>query len=57
MGDTEQIDIKKRERSVLSKLVELFRESESVGTVSFTNEDCVRNPIIPYLLDKIKTIE
>lgn len=57
MGDTEQIDIKKKERSVLSKLVELFRESESVGTVSFTNEDCVRNPIIPYLLDKIKTIE
>lgn len=57
MGDIEQIDIKKKERSVLSKLVELFRESESVGTVSFTNEDCVRNPIIPYLLDKIKTIE
>lgn len=57
MGDTEQIDIKRKEKSVLSKLIELFRDSESVGTVSFTDEDCVRNPIIPYLLDKIKTIE
>lgn len=57
MGDTEQIDIKKKDKSVLSKLIELFRDSESVGTISFTDEDCVRNPIIPYLLDKIKTIE
>ena len=57
MGDIEQIDIKRKDKSVLSKLIELFRDSESVGTVSFTDEDCVRNPIIPYLLDKIKTIE
>jgi len=57
MGDTEQIDITRKENSVLSKLIELFRDSDSVGTVSFTDSDCVRNPIIPYLLDKIKTIE
>ena len=35
----------------------LFKDSEQVGTVQFTDEDCVRNPIIPYLLDKIKEIE
>lgn len=57
MGDTEQIDIKNKNKSVLSKLVELFHDSEQVGTVNFTEEDCVRNPIIPYLLDKLKTIE
>lgn len=57
MGDTEQIDMKKKSQSVLSKLTELFRKSELVGTISFTDEDCVRNPIIPYLLDQIKTIE
>lgn len=57
MGDTEQIDMKHKNASVLSKLVELFHDSEQVGTVTFTDEDCVRNPIIPYLLDKIKTIE
>lgn len=57
MGDTEQIDLRRRHESVLSKLLTLFRDSELVGTVEFTNEDCVRNPIIPYLIDKIKTIE
>lgn len=57
MGDTEQIDMRNKSKSVLSKLVELFHDSESVGTISFTDEDCVRNPIIPYLLDKIKEIE
>lgn len=57
MGDTEQIDMKHRSQSVLSKLVELFHDSEKIGTITFTDGDCVRNPIIPYLLDKIKTIE
>ena len=57
MGDTEQIDMKRKSSSVLSKLVELFHDSELVGTIQFTDEDCVRNPIIPYLLDQIKTIE
>ena len=57
MGDIEQIDMKRKSSSVLSKLVELFHDSELVGTIQFTDEDCVRNPIIPYLLDQIKTIE
>lgn len=57
MGDTEQIDIRRKSQSVLSKLTELFHESDLVGTIKFTDEDCVRNPIIPYLLDKIKGIE
>lgn len=57
MGDSEQVDLKQKSRSVLSKLMELFQDSESVGTISFKDEDCVRNPIIPYLLNKIKEIE
>lgn len=57
MGDVEQIDIKHRDCSVLSKLMELFQNSEVVGTVKFGEKDCVRNPVIPYLLDKIKEIE
>lgn len=36
---------------------ELFKDSDVVGTVQFTDDDCVRNPIIPYLLNKIKEIE
>lgn len=57
MGDTEQIDMKERNKSALVKVMDLFKDSDQVGTVQFTDEDCVRNPIIPYLLDKIKEIE
>lgn len=57
MGDTEQIDMKEKNKSALVKVMELFKDSDQVGTVQFTDEDCVRNPIIPYLLDKIKEIE
>jgi len=57
MGDIEQIDMKHRERSVLSKLIKLFADDPVVGVVEFQPEDCVRNPIIPHLLDKIKEIE
>ena len=57
MGDTEQIDMKEKNKSALVKVMELFKDSDQVGTVQFTNDDCVRNPIIPYLLDKIKEIE
>lgn len=57
MGDTEQIDMRHRERSVLSKLTKLFADDPMVGVVEFQPEDCVRNPIIPHLLEKIKEIE
>ncbi len=57
LGDSEQIDLKHKDQSSLSKLMELFQDSESVSTISFKDEDCVRNPIIPYLLNKIKEIE
>ena len=57
MGDTEQIDMKDKKQSALVKVMDLFEDSDLIGTVKFTDEDCVRNPIIPYLLDKIKTLE
>lgn len=57
MGDTEQIDMKDKNKSSLIQVMDLFKDSEQVGTIKFTDEDCVRNPIIPYLLEKIKEIE
>lgn len=57
LGDSEQIDRKDKESSSLIKVMNLFKDSDQVGTVQFTDEDCVRNPIIPYLLEKIKEIE
>jgi hypothetical protein len=41
----------------LKKILDLFKESSIVGTVEFLAEDCVRNPIIPKILDKLKTLE
>ena len=57
MGDTEQIDMKRRDKSALSKIVKLFENDNDVGVVEFQSDDCVRNPIIPHLLEKIKEIE
>jgi phosphate starvation-inducible PhoH-like protein len=49
LGDVEQID-RNRKESCLEKVVNLFKETDFVGTVEFSNEDCVRNPIIPRVL-------
>jgi phosphate starvation-inducible protein PhoH len=49
--------MKDKKQSALVKVMDLFEDSDLIGTVKFTDEDCVRNPIIPYLLDKIKTLE
>lgn len=57
MGDCQQIDRKHKKSSILEKILELFRNSEYVGTVEFQPEDCVRNPIIPKILDKLKLVE
>lgn len=57
LGDTQQIDKKNKSRSILQKILELFKDSAYVGTVEFQPEDCVRNPIIPKVLDKLKVLE
>ena len=54
MGDTEQIDRKKMEDSPLEKIFDIFKDDPLVGTIEFTDEDCVRNPIIPKILIKLR---
>ena len=54
MGDTEQIDKKDKESSCLKTVMGIFKDSEEIGTVEFTEDDCVRNPLIPKILDKLK---
>jgi len=51
LGDTEQIDRKIKNESCFSKICDMFKDSEFVGVVNFSEEDCVRNPIIPKVLD------
>lgn len=57
LGDVEQIDRKKQNESCLADVYELFKDSDIMGTIEFKNEDCVRNPIIPVILDKLKEKE
>lgn len=57
LGDTQQIDMKRKKDSSLEKVVSLFRDEDYVGVVEFQEADCVRNPIIPKLLNKLNNIE
>lgn len=54
LGDTEQIDRRKKIESCLSTVVEIFKDSPIIGTIEFTDEDCVRNPIIPIILAELR---
>lgn len=54
LGDTEQIDRKKKQDSCLQTVLEIFKDSDVIGTVEFTDEDCVRNPIIPQILSVLR---
>lgn len=54
LGDIEQIDRKKKAESCLSTVMGIFGDSNIIGTIEFTDEDCVRNPIIPVILSKLR---
>jgi phosphate starvation-inducible PhoH-like protein len=54
LGDTEQVDRKLKSESCLSKVCDLFKDKEFTGSVTFTAEESVRNPIIPKLLEILK---
>lgn len=56
LGDTEQIDRKKKNESCLSTVIEIFKDSDIIGTIKFNDEDCVRNPIIPIILSKLREV-
>lgn len=57
LGDVEQIDRRKKQESCLQKVMDIFAESSIVGTLEFTDADCVRNPIIPKILTKLRDHE
>lgn len=54
LGDIEQVDRKNKKESCLETVLEIFRNNDIVGTVEFKDEDCVRNPIIPVILEKLR---
>jgi phosphate starvation-inducible PhoH-like protein len=51
LGDAQQIDIKEKETSGLTWLLDTFKELEEIGTFEFTIDDVVRNPLIIKILN------
>jgi phosphate starvation-inducible PhoH-like protein len=54
LGDIEQIDRKNKKESCLEQVMGIFKDSNIVGTIWFTDGDCVRNPIIPEILQTLR---
>ena len=57
LGDTEQVDFdtdKKKKTSALQHIINIFKDDEDVAIVHFEDDECVRNPIIPKILDKLR---
>lgn len=54
LGDVEQIDRKRKVESCLADVLDIFKDEEYIGTVEFTDQDCIRNPIIPKILEKLR---
>lgn len=57
LGDIEQIDMKRKEESCLKNVLEAFEDCDFVGTIKFEDKDCVRNPIIPKILEKLRLLK
>lgn len=55
LGDIEQIDRKKKSESSLEMVLDIFKDSTIIGTIEFEDEDCVRNPIIPKILQALRS--
>lgn len=55
LGDSEQIDRRVKTSSCLEEVIRVFRHMpEYVGIVQFKDDDCVRNPIIPKILEELR---
>jgi phosphate starvation-inducible protein PhoH and related proteins len=48
-GDTKQIDMKNPRLSSLDLVVKLFENKEGIGTMTFSNDDIVRDPIVKLI--------
>lgn len=57
LGDTEQCDLRNKNDEALSKIIKIFNDDKNIGIIQFNDEDCVRNPIIPKILQKLRDYE
>lgn len=56
-GDTNQVDMKNKSNSSLEIIIEKFKDKEGFGTMQFSKDDIVRNPIIKIVEDVFEEIK
>ena len=57
LGDTEQIDFnqdKLKKPSALQHIITIFKDEEYIGYCHFNDDEVVRNPIIPKVIQKLR---
>ena len=54
LGDTEQVDRKKKQESSLQTMIDILGPTGLVKTLEFGDDDCVRNPKIPKILEVLR---
>lgn len=57
LGDTEQIDFnqdKLKKQSALQHIINIFKDEEYIGYCHFNDDEVVRNPIIPKIIQKLR---
>lgn len=57
LGDVEQVDFEqesKRKKSALQHIINLFKDEDYIGYCHFDDDDVVRNPIIPKIIQKLR---
>lgn len=60
LGDVEQVDFEqesKRKKSALQHIINLFKDEDYMGYCHFDDEDVVRNPIIPKIIQKLRDFQ
>ena len=60
LGDVEQVDFEqesKRKKSALQHIINLFKDEDYMGYCHFDDEDVVRNPIIPKIIQKLRDFD
>ena len=57
LGDIEQVDFdqeKKRKQSALQHIIDIFKNEDYIGYCHFNDDEVVRNPIIPKVIQKLR---
>lgn len=57
LGDIEQVDFnqdKKRKQSALQHIIGLFKDESYIGYCHFNDDEVIRNPIIPKVIQKLR---